>query len=203
MKTSKSFNQEYIEKAKTLIHEILEDKKEYDDWTQICFSMQNAVQAAANIWGISSDEQINKMRSFITEMIFTELSNLKQFDTVFKKKGAQVERSLDTLYCSKCGSSDVEKRVWVNPNTREIRCNDSIEVTDCWCGICEEHVELCTLSELWEMFGDIPVNNDDEIEEDFLNFPAGTLKIDVWHWFDERCPNNLHDDLMYFKNYAV
>ena len=54
-----------------------------------------------------------------------------------------------------------------NPNTREIRCNDSIEVTDCWCGICEEHVELCTLSELWEMFGDIPVNNDDEIEEDF------------------------------------
>ena len=57
MKTSKSFNQEYIEKAKTLIHEILEDKKEYDDWTQICFSMQNAVQAAANIWGISSDER--------------------------------------------------------------------------------------------------------------------------------------------------
>ena len=61
MKTLKSFNQEYIEKAKKLIHEILEDKKEYDDWTQICFSMQNAVQAAANIWGASSDEQIYKM----------------------------------------------------------------------------------------------------------------------------------------------
>lgn len=28
MKTSKSFHQEYIEKAKKLIHEILEDKKE-------------------------------------------------------------------------------------------------------------------------------------------------------------------------------
>ncbi|WP_279103999.1 hypothetical protein [Bacteroides acidifaciens] len=46
-------------------------------------------------------------------------------------------------------------------------------------------------------------NNDDEIEEDFLNFSAGTLKIGVWHWFDERCPNNLHDDLMYPKNDAV
>ncbi len=91
----------------------------------------------------------------------------------------------------------------VNPNTDEISYNDSVEEEDCWCGICEEHVELCTLSELWEMFGDIPVNNDDEIEEDFLNFPAGTLKIDVWHWFDERCPNNLHDDLMYPKNDAV
>lgn len=170
------------------------------DWTQICFSMQNAVQAAANIWGISSDEQINKMRAFITEMVLIELSNLKQFDIVFKKKGI---RSLDTLYCPKCGSNNVEERAWVNPNTDEISYNDSVEEEDCWCGICEEHVELCTLSELWEMFGDIPVNNDDEIEEDFLNFPVGTSKIDVWHWFDERCPNNLHDDLMYPKNDAV
>ena len=124
--------------------------------------MQNAVQAAANIWGISSDEQINKMRAFITEMVLIELSNLKQFDIVFKKKGI---RSLDTLYCSKCGSNNVEERAWVNPNTDEISYNDSVEEEDCWCGICEEHVELCTLSELWEMFGDIPVNNDDEIEE--------------------------------------
>lgn len=86
METSKSFNQEYIEKARTLIREILEDTKEYDDWTQICFSMQNAVQAAANIWGISSDEQIDKMKAFITEMVFAELSNLRQFDIVFKRK---------------------------------------------------------------------------------------------------------------------
>lgn len=86
MKTSKSFNQEYIEKAKTLIYEILEDKKEYDDWTQICFSMQNAVQAAANTWGTSSDEQIDKMKIFVTEMVLTELRNLQKFDITFKKK---------------------------------------------------------------------------------------------------------------------
>ena len=43
MKTSKSFNQEYIEKAKTLIHEILEDKKEYDDWTQNSISKQKSI----------------------------------------------------------------------------------------------------------------------------------------------------------------
>lgn len=151
-------------------------------------------------WGISSDEQINKMRAFITEMVLTELSNLKQFDIVFKKKGI---RSLDTLYCPKCGSNNVEERAWVNPNTDEISYNDSVEEEDCWCNICEEHVELCTLSELWEMFGDIPVNNDDEIEEDFLNFPAGTPKFDVWRWFDERCLNNLHDDLMFPQNDAV
>lgn len=86
MKTLRSLNQEYIEKARTLIREILEDTKEYDDWTQICFSMQNAVKAAANIWGTSSDEQIYKMRAFVTEMVLAELSNLRQFDIEFKKK---------------------------------------------------------------------------------------------------------------------
>lgn len=50
---------------------------------------------------------------------------------------------------------------------------------------------LKELQELWDKLGDIPVNNDDEIEEDFLNFPAGTSKFDVWHWFDERCPNGV------------
>lgn len=56
---------------------------------------------------------------------------------------------------------------------------------------------LKELQELWDKLGDIPVNNDDEIEEDFLNFPAGTSKFDVWHWFDERCPNGVAEDLMY------
>lgn len=165
--------------------------------------MQNAVQAAANIWGISSDEQIYKMRAFVTEMVLAELSNLRQFDISFKKKGVKMKKPLDSLYCPQCGSNNVEERAWVNPNTDEISYNDSVEEEDCWCNICEKHVELCTLSELWEMFGDIPVNNDDEIEKEFLNFPAGTSKLDVWHWFDERCPNNLHDDLMFSQNDAV
>lgn len=40
----------------------------------------------------------------------------------------------------------------------------------------------------WELLGDIPVNDDDEIEEDFLGFPEGTHKEEVWYWFDEVYP---------------
>jgi hypothetical protein len=61
-------------------------------------------------------------------------------------------------------------------------------------------VNLFTLEELWKRLGDIEVNAEDEIEEEFLNFPAGTSKFDVWRWFDERCPNSLHDDLLYLKD---
>ena len=42
------------------------------------------------------------------------------------------------------------------------------------------------LEQLWDAFGDIPINDLDEIEEPFLDFPAGTCRFDIWHWFDER-----------------
>lgn len=106
------------------------------------------------------------------------------------------------LYCPLCGSTNVEMQMWVNPNTNDISgdCLGSGEGDDCWCCECEEHVDLATLPELWKRFEDVTVNSDDEIEQDFLSFPAGTSKFDVWHWFDERCPNNLHDDLMFNDN---
>lgn len=105
---------------------------------------------------------------------------------------------LNTLYCSECGSSDVEMQMWVNPNNDSISgdYSDCKDEDNCWCCECEGHVCLSTLPELWEKFGEVSINDDDEIEEDFLSFPAGTSRFDVWHWFDERCPNNLHDDLM-------
>lgn len=56
---------------------------------------------------------------------------------------------------------------------------------------------LKELQELWNELSDIPVNENDEIEEDFLDFPSETDKFDVWHWFDERCPNGVAEDLMY------
>lgn len=113
-----------------------------------------------------------------------------------------MNKSLNSLHCAVCGSSNVEVRMWVNPNNKAIgdRCSDSSEEEDNWCITCEEHVELLTLPELWRNFGDIAVNENDEIENDFMQFPAGTSKFDVWHWFDERCPNNLHDDLMFPSN---
>lgn len=54
-----------------------------------------------------------------------------------------------------------------------------------------------SLQELWNRFSDIAINNDDEIENDFIQFEAGISGFEVWHWFDKRCTNNLHDDLLY------
>lgn len=107
----------------------------------------------------------------------------------------------EILYCTECGSKDVQVMAWVDANTDEYcsDVNDPCEIDDCWCGSCDEHTPLATLPDLWERFSHVEVNADDEICEKFLGFPAGTSKYDVWHWFDDRCPNNLHDDLMFPK----
>ena len=39
--------------------------------------------------------------------------------------------------------------------------------------------------ELWEELGDIPINEDDETEQEFHDFPKGTPREDIWHWLEE------------------
>lgn len=40
-----------------------------------------------------------------------------------------------------------------------------------------------SLEAAWGRF-DIPINDEEEIEEDFLHFEAGTSRYTVWEWFD-------------------
>lgn len=69
----------------------------------------------------------------------------------------------DTEYCPSCKDTE------------------SLMDTDCECEFDDKE-----LTKLWQMFGDVPVNNMDQIEEEFLGFPEGTEKEEVWQWFDER-----------------
>ena len=54
------------------------------------------------------------------------------------------------------------------------------------------HIGTQDLEKLWELLGDVPVNDDDGIEGDFLWFRRGTHKEDVWLWFDEKYPGGVY-----------
>lgn len=106
---------------------------------------------------------------------------------------------LNTLYCRECGSRHILAKAWVDPNTHifDSLVTNPVDEEDGWCEDCEYNVELVTLEQLWDDFSQVSINADDEIEESFLGFDAGTSRFDVWHWFDERCPNGLAVDLMH------
>lgn len=43
------------------------------------------------------------------------------------------------------------------------------------------------LEALWKQLDDVPMNPEtEELEAAFLHFPAGTNRLEVWHWFDDR-----------------
>lgn len=43
------------------------------------------------------------------------------------------------------------------------------------------------LEDLWDQFGDVSIDpNTETTEEGFLDFPSGTDRGTIWHWFDQR-----------------
>lgn len=48
------------------------------------------------------------------------------------------------------------------------------------------------LSQLWTKLGNIPVNDDETIDELFHIWEAGTPREEVWQWFDQRFEYGLY-----------
>lgn len=42
------------------------------------------------------------------------------------------------------------------------------------------------IEELWGKLSNIPIDENEDIEEEFLHFPVGTNREDIWHWFDKQ-----------------
>ena len=52
------------------------------------------------------------------------------------------------------------------------------------------------LENLWKKFGDVPVTNNEKIDESFYIWEKGTDKFSIWHWFDEEHSLGLAKGLM-------
>jgi hypothetical protein len=56
---------------------------------------------------------------------------------------------------------------------------------------------LANAKALWGIFGEVPINDKDEIVEEFLWFKKGTDRFHIWHWFEDFFEISVHDDLMF------
>jgi hypothetical protein len=54
-------------------------------------------------------------------------------------------------------------------------------------------MKIVDLEKLWDEFSNIPINIEDEIEVDFYCWEKGTYRFDIWHWFDEKLSNGIHE----------
>lgn len=56
--------------------------------------------------------------------------------------------------------------------------------------------KLSELYTLWDVFGNIPINSEEETEVPFLHFEPGTHREDVWSWFEEQNPAFIVGEVM-------
>jgi hypothetical protein len=47
-------------------------------------------------------------------------------------------------------------------------------------------MSISEIEKLWDEFSNIPINIEDETEEDFYCWEKGTYRFEIWHWFDEK-----------------
>ena len=53
---------------------------------------------------------------------------------------------------------------------------------------------ISEIKTMWEEFEDVPVDEDERIETKFYEWPVGTPKMEIWHWFDSMSPTGLAKD---------
>lgn len=46
---------------------------------------------------------------------------------------------------------------------------------------------------LWDCLTDVPIDENERIEMDWLDFPRGTHREEIWHWFEETFHVSVHD----------
>lgn len=90
--------------------------------------------------------------------------------------------------CKKCGWIGRDSDLGLHYGSDEEycpRCKEgdgiaTVDFSDCF--------NSQELEKLWQIFGEIPIDNADAILEEFLGFSEGTDRIEIWHWFDENYP---------------
>lgn len=50
---------------------------------------------------------------------------------------SDIHKDMHIHRCKECGSTDIEQKYWVNPNTMEV--GEWCEEDDCWCNDCEDY----------------------------------------------------------------
>lgn len=79
----------------------------------------------------------------------------------------------------------------------------NIEINEIWniaMGITKAPCTIEILRRMWELFEDIPIDEEEDIDLDFLLWEKGTDRYEIWHWFDELCPHGLAKDIMYYDD---
>lgn len=99
---------------------------------------------------------------------------------------------MQVVRCNKCGWIGREELIGYSVLTDNEICPKCCETGGLMDMDRDSNFDEQELMRLWGLFGDVPINDQDQIEEEFLGFGVGEDRFEIWHWFDERFPGGVH-----------
>lgn len=91
--------------------------------------------------------------------------------------------------CNHCGLYVTEEENNLHEN-KCLRCNEELELIPIGLGGVSNMTPAQIIA-LWNFFGDTPINDNDEIEEDFFAWSKDTNRLDIWKFFDRLYPTGV------------
>lgn len=83
-----------------------------------------------------------------------------------------------------------------NQITASAHATASLAATQPVHGKVDARFSLSDLYAKWDALGDVPIGDDECIEEVFLDFEVGTHREEIWHWFERQHPLFIVGDVM-------
>lgn len=92
--------------------------------------------------------------------------------------------------CEECRKEHVQLEQWLSELQEYHNTIGSTEAAQRLSVAYRDYIYV--IGVLWATFTDVPMNPETErIEAPFMQFPIGTHRERIWHWFDERYPGGV------------
>ena len=89
---------------------------------------------------------------------------------------------MKVIYCHSCDEVFSEYEMIIPNHCPICGAHDMMEVLN---NESAKRLSGRLIENVFSMFGDVGCNDDEQIDEEFLGFPVGTYRSEIWHWFDE------------------
>lgn len=91
-------------------------------------------------------------------------------------------------HCTAMAKSPIDIKYTVNPDGYILDCN---KYEPCHNNIAFVNIRIA--KELWKELGSVAFNEDEMSEEQFVHFPVGTHREEIWLWFEDTFRIPVHD----------
>lgn len=150
--------------------------------TDISFCKDNDIFTICEKYGLSAGH---------TPELFFDRNNIKiETQTTFTVPEID-EKMFPFLKNIKANSLTAAESV-VKENTPEYETVDDISSE-----YLAKRTDKLSAKLLWERLGNIPIDDNENIDEPFIFFEKGTDRFEIWHWFEEHYNISVAEELMY------